>query len=105
MRRRKTVMQKTLGLLTLCISFSVFAFSQKNDQGPKAEKIKETVLQAAKAAASSPADLAKATLAAHGGDKLSGIKSLVLRGSVDITASAAPQAIPATFSMVFSGGW
>lgn len=94
-------MRKTFGLITICLCLSVSAFSQKNDQGP--EKAKGALPQAAKAAANSPADLAKATLAVHGGDKLSGIKSLVLRGSVDITASGAPQAIPATFSMIFSG--
>ena len=47
--------------------------------------------------------LAKLTLAAHGGDKLKNMKSLVVRGSVDITTSAFNQAIPATFSMVLAG--
>lgn len=96
-------MRKTVGLLALFVALSVSAFSQKNEPGPQPDKSKETVVATAKPAATSPADVAKATLAAHGGDKLSGIKSLVLRGSVDITASSAPQAIPATFSMVFSG--
>jgi hypothetical protein len=100
--RRIDVMKKTLGLLALCLTLSVSAFSQKNDPVRPAENVKAPLPQAAKAVRA-PADIAKATLAAHGGEKLSGIKSLVLRGSVDITASAAPQAIPATFSMVFSG--
>lgn len=52
---------------------------------------------------STPSDLAKATLAAHGGDKLRAIKSLVLRGSVDVTASVSTQTIPATFAMIFAG--
>lgn len=55
----------------------------------------------AKPAESSPADLAKATLAAHGGDKLKQMKTLVMRGSVDLTVTG--QTVPAAFSMVFSG--
>ena len=47
--------------------------------------------------------LAKITLAAHGGEKLAGIRTLIMRGSVDITMSAFNQAIPATFAMVFAG--
>ena len=39
--------------------------------------------------------LAEKVLAAHGGEKLRSMKSLVVRGSVDITASNFPQAIPA----------
>jgi hypothetical protein len=47
--------------------------------------------------------LAEKVVGAHGGDKLRGIRSLVLRGSVDITASNFPQAIPGGFSTVFQG--
>jgi len=47
--------------------------------------------------------LARLALTAHGGDKLKNMKSLVVRGSVDITTSAFNQAIPATFSMVLAG--
>jgi hypothetical protein len=46
-------------------------------------------------------ELAAATLAAHGGDKLKGVKTLVLRGSA--TATAFNQAIPGSFVMIFSG--
>lgn len=49
-----------------------------------------------------PVELAKATLAAHGGDKLKKMKSLVVRGSVDITG-AFSQIIPATFALVIAG--
>ena len=47
--------------------------------------------------------LAKLALEAHGGEKLKKMKSLVVRGSVDITTSAFNQAIPATFVMVLAG--
>lgn len=46
--------------------------------------------------------LAKLALDAHGGAKLKAMKTLVIRGSVDVTSSAIPQAIPATFITIFS---
>lgn len=51
--------------------------------------------------ANGPMDLAKATLAAHGGDKLKRMKSLVLKGSADVTSFN--QAIPASFITIISG--
>ena len=48
-------------------------------------------------------ELAKLAVAAHGGDKLTTMKSLVIKGSVDVTTSAMNQAIPATFVTVFAG--
>lgn len=55
------------------------------------------------AAVSPEAKVAQAALEAHGGTKLKAMKTLVLRGSVDITTSAINQAIPATFSIAISG--
>src|SRR5687768_3008755 len=46
--------------------------------------------------------LAKLALEAHGGEKLKAMKSLVVRGSVDVTTSAFNQAIPATFVVIFA---
>ena len=85
---------KILGLLTLCAVLSMVAFGQTTPS-------KENVVSLA--AVNSAIDLAKAALKAHGGEKLSGIKTLTLTGSVDVTASGAPQAIPATFAMIFAG--
>jgi hypothetical protein len=48
-------------------------------------------------------ELAKKVIAAHGGDKFTGMKSMVVSGSADFTSSNFPQAIPATFIMIFSG--
>ncbi len=47
--------------------------------------------------------LAKLAIEAHGGDKLRAMKTLSMIGSVDVTASTIPQAIPATFVMIFAG--
>lgn len=46
--------------------------------------------------------LAKLAVEAHGGEKLRAMKTLIMRGSVDVTTSAFNQKIPATFSVVFA---
>lgn len=74
--------------------------------GQGSSKVKPTVDATSAAVTAKPAgavELARSTLAAHGGTRLSGIQTLVIRGSVDITTSAITQAIPATFAMVFAG--
>jgi len=48
-------------------------------------------------------DLSKAALAAHGGDKLKAIKTLIVRGTADITMSSFNQAFPAGFAIVIAG--
>lgn len=48
-------------------------------------------------------ELANSVLAAHGGEKLRAMKTLVVNGPVDVTTSAIAQAIPATFIMIISG--
>jgi hypothetical protein len=47
--------------------------------------------------------LVKLAVDAHGGDKFRKMKSLSLIGTVDVTASSMPQAIPATFVMILAG--
>ena len=46
--------------------------------------------------------LAKLALEAHGGEKLKAMKTLIMRGAVDVTTSAFNQAIPATFSVILA---
>ena len=83
----------------------VFLFvSVGHSQTPEKTPVPAVVApSAATKPASTAGDLAKATLSAHGGNRLSGIRTLIVRGSVDITTTAFNQAIPATFAMVFSG--
>ena len=52
---------------------------------------------------SDPESVAKAAFQAHGGEKLKKLKTLVVRGSVDVTSSAFNQAIAGGFSAVISG--
>ena len=85
-------MKRSAVLFLLIFVFSICCFAQ----------IGSTAKPAATIASSSPQDIAKATLAAHGGDKLKKMKSLVVRGTVDITG-AFSQVIPATFVVVIAG--
>lgn len=48
-------------------------------------------------------DVAKATLAAHGGDKLIKLKNLVVRGTAELSAGASAQTVPAAFAITISG--
>jgi hypothetical protein len=54
-------------------------------------------------ATTSPVDLAKAALAAQGGEKFKALKSMVLRGSVDLFAPNSTQSIPGGFIWVVAG--
>ena len=81
-------------LIILLLSISSFA-----QKGPAAKAPPEKTVAAAD---NSPLDLAKAAVTAHGGDKLKSMKSLILRGSVDVSG-AFPIVIPATFMLAISG--
>lgn len=54
-------------------------------------------------AASAPIDLARAAFAAQGGEKFKNLKSMVLRGSVDLYAPNSTQSIPGGFVIVTAG--
>ncbi len=54
-------------------------------------------------ATTTPIDLAKAALAAQGGAKYTSLKSMVLRGSVDLYAPNSTQSIPGGFVWVVAG--
>jgi len=89
---------KKYSVLLIIFIFSLNIFAQTAQK----QREKAVVLNANKTD-SSALELAKATLAAHGGDKLIGVKSIVIRGSADLTAGASAQSIPAGFSIVTSG--
>ncbi|MEO8072799.1 MAG: hypothetical protein ABI686_06095 [Acidobacteriota bacterium] len=84
-------------LIIIILAANSFAQTDKN-QKPETKTI-VTVTKTDNA----PLELAKATVAAHGGDNLKKMKTLDVRGTVDVTASTFPQAIPATFATIFSG--
>lgn len=87
-------------VLTLLVFMFVSGVSAQKDAPQKPSETPKTDIVKNDNAA---LELAKAALLAHGGDKFKNMKTLVVKGAVDITTSAFPQAIPATFATIFSG--
>ncbi|MFL6373635.1 MAG: hypothetical protein ACJ73D_03105 [Pyrinomonadaceae bacterium] len=85
-------MKKPVLLIALLTLFAAAGFSQKTDVKAPAASAADT--QAA-------VTLAKAALAAHGGDKFKQMKSIVMKGSVDVNVSN--QVLPGAFSIAMSG--
>jgi hypothetical protein len=99
----------TLGL-TLCTigGSAVVAYSQ-DQTAPKSNGATSAAAVPAKAtigitAASTPIELARAALAAQGGEKFTNMKSLVLIGEVELYAPNSSQAVPGKFVMVQASG-
>lgn len=91
---------KSIALVSvLLLSLAVGSLAQVSSTPAKSEK-----LRAASAPAmvmNSPLEVAKAALAAHGGEKLRNIKTLVMKGSLDMNVFN--QVTPAAFSVAISG--
>lgn len=93
-------MKRALLILTL-ISLAGLAVSAQKDIAAKPEPAPALIASTAKTAAASPDDIAKAAVLAHGGDKLRQLKTLVIKGSVDMNVSN--QIMPGAFSSAVSG--
>lgn len=89
---------KCIALIAFFLNVLVAGTSAQVTATTKAEK---AVATAATAVSNTPLDLAKATLAAHGGEKLKNIKTLVMKGSLDMNVFN--QVTPAAFSIAISG--
>lgn len=100
---------KKLYILALVL-ISAIGVNAQNDAKKQEDKIQKTaaVKPAAASAAitikadATPLELAKIALAAHGGDKFKNMKTLVIRGTADVSGSPT-QTIPATFDFVTKG--
>jgi hypothetical protein len=88
---------KKFGILLFVLVFAVNGLAQK-EQNPK-EKDKTATADAKTA---DPLELAKKSLAAHGGDKFKNIKNIFIKGSADISASPT-QTLPAGFIIIYEG--
>jgi hypothetical protein len=99
-------MKKLLVAIALVGSAAIYSTGQTKDTGNKAAPDK-TVKDAAIPTISikpdsSPMDLAKIALRAHGGDSFKNMKTLVIHGTAEVSGSPT-QTIPATFDFVFKG--
>jgi hypothetical protein len=100
----KKILIEGLALLACmaCLSVSVYAQGDANTKAVAAN-VKDPTPATAITATTTPIDLARAALAAQGGDKYKSLKSMVLRGSVDLYAPNSTQSIPGGFVWVIAG--
>lgn len=93
---------KKLTILLTIFAFGVSAvFAQKDDKTKKGQTVKKAEnVNVPKN--SSPLELAKNAVNAHGGEKFKSMKTLVVRGTVDVSGSPT-QTFPGTFATIFSG--
>jgi hypothetical protein len=106
----KKTLIRLLSVLTLLssICFSVGAQTGNNSKSSEtsakpAEIPAAAIPTVAITATSAPIDLAKAALAAQGGDRFKALKSAILRGSVDLYAPNSTQSVPGGFVLVNAG--
>ncbi|HEV2884711.1 MAG TPA: hypothetical protein VGW36_07635 [Pyrinomonadaceae bacterium] len=93
---------KTLGLFAVVLAIAVSSHAQSETAKPAAAATSGATAVAI-TATTSPVDLARAALAAQGGEKYKTLKSIVLRGSVDLYAPNSTQSIPGGFIWVLAG--
>ena len=86
--------------LSLICAVGVSAQTDKADKNKKTPEKDKTVAAVSKTA--TPMELAKAALAAHGGDKFKNMKTLVVIGTADVSGSPS-MTFPAPFVMTYSG--
>jgi len=100
----KRILFEGLALLACitCLSVSVYAQADANTKAVSST-VKDPTPAVAITATTSPIDLARAALTAQGGDKYKSLKSMVLRGSVDLYAPNSTQSIPGGFVWVIAG--
>ena len=100
----KKFFQLSLSMLALALCVSATSYAQ-GDAKVKAvsEGVKDATPATAITATTTPVDLARAALAAQGGEKYRTLKSMVLRGSVDLYAPNSTQSIPGGFVWVIAG--
>ncbi|CAN5404831.1 hypothetical protein BH10ACI3_BH10ACI3_07330 [soil metagenome] len=96
-------MKRTIASLVVASALSI-GIAAQTSSGPKQPVPQKPAIAAVAVAvgpANAPLDMAKATLAAHGGEKLKKLKSLVIKGSVDMNVFN--QQMPGAFSTAIAG--
>lgn len=92
---------KKIFALTLTAIFALNVFAQK-EQKVKPSDTKKDATKNAETAENTPLEIAKAALAAHGGDKFKNMKTLIVRGTAEVSGSPTTT-FPATFVMILAG--
>lgn len=96
-------MKKQLALFLIAIfAIGINAQGAQNNSEDKSKTVSGGAA-AVSTADSALMELAKATLKAHGGDKFKSAKTIIMRGTVEVSAPNSAQTLPAAFSIVFAG--
>jgi hypothetical protein len=100
----KKTFLRSLALLAGVLILVANAFAQ-TEANAKAvtDSGKDAIPAAAITATTSPVDLARAALAAQGGEKFKNLKNIVLRGSANLYAPNSTQSIPGGFVLAVAG--
>lgn len=93
----------SLSMFALIGFVSGSATAQVDANAKNAKTSNATAAGPAITATTAPIDLARAALAAQGGDKFKSLTSMVLKGSVDLFPPSSTQSIPGGFVWVVSG--
>ncbi|MBA3513467.1 MAG: hypothetical protein H0T77_03710 [Pyrinomonadaceae bacterium] len=98
-----SIVLRTIALAAMILSIGVRVDAQgvSNARAPVAGN--GSAAGPAITAATAPVELARAALSAHGGEKFRNLKSVVLRGSVELYAPNSTQSIPGGFVIVIAG--
>jgi hypothetical protein len=107
---KKTLLQ-SLSLFVLALTASAITYGQTEINSKTTDSKVKAVAggvtdpspATAITATTAPIDLARAALAAQGGEKFRTLKNMVLRGSVDLYAPNSTQSIPGGFVWVIAG--
>src|SRR6185503_2646783 len=91
-------MKKPVLIVVLGALFCLSTAAQSSKEAALVKPIVDS-----KAANAAAVELAKLAYAAHGCDKFRAVKTMVIRGSVDLTSSAFNQALLSAFSMAIAG--
>lgn len=115
----KKILFQSLALCALALGVSANTYAQGETNAKAADSKVKAVADAVKdatpataiiatpappiTATTSPLDLAKAALAAQGGEKFKSLKNAILRGSVDLYGPNSTQSVPGSFVLVTAG--
>ena len=102
--QKKSLILLTLVALILCVSIVGYAQNEspaKNGTTPSASGSVAAPITIT--AATTPVDLARAALAAQGGEKFKNLKNMILIGTVDLYPPNSTQSIPGKFYIVTAG--
>jgi hypothetical protein len=94
---------RIVALAVTILGASMGTYGQGDKSKPAAPGGNGATATPAITATTAPLDLARAALAAQGGEKFKAIQNMVLRGSVDLYAPNSTQSIPGAFVIAYAG--